>query len=668
MRKELLTAKERRSLSHLLTRCLVAAVLCLLLLHPRLGRALEVDNRALELFQILDGGGPLDTLLERSRWPADDTVVSYLEWELLFHPRYKATTERLLAFAERWPEHAQMDRVQALLESRLSKEGEEGETLAFFDRFKPKTVDGQLRYLRLLLDRARLQEALPIWKGLYVEGVLFSEDVERRCKPLEEQLSVADKEVRVRKLLYSGPQEAYDRVFPQLPLARQNYFRTVDSALHGLNTFDTLLAQLPADEAAQAEIWDAQAKYLRRTLPRKQFIRFILDKKSGRLTPKVRYLYRFQLAKELFNERDHVTAISLLRANINEAGGKAPDSLWLGAWSSFQQGNRQQALNWFGKLALEAASGAQRAQGGVWAARLSGSKAEKNRWLTIAARHPESFYGLLAQEQLNGKVLPLPADPISCPSRWSPELEGKLAVPRLLKAMGRSYYNGAEIRKLAKKSQLSVQDQLCLAKELGAADLAVQLAGSLRKGDGQVVFSALYPVPDWQPLRGWELEPALVWSTTRQESLFQRHSESSTKAYGLMQLMPATAVEESNRMGLPTANRHLLQSPAYNLAVGQSYLARMLKLFDGDLLLATAAYNAGPGRGASWRANREKEDPITFIEKIPFAETREYVKRVLHGWAIYRLQWQSSVSLESVLRERKPGTGQYMYNNNQQKQ
>ncbi|MBF0098693.1 MAG: lytic transglycosylase domain-containing protein [Magnetococcales bacterium] len=633
----------------------------LLLLPAQARAAHEVDPHTLELFRILDQGGPIDAVLERSSWPSDDFVVSYLEWELLFHPRYKASKERLLAFLDRWPEHAQAERVQALLESRLVREGEDGELLAFFDRFKPKTQEAKLRYIQLLLERKRLPEALPIWKPLYVEGYIFSAEMERHCKPLEELVSIADKEIRVRKLLHAGPQEAYDRLFAQLPLARQNYFRTVDAALHGQANFDLLLAQLPPAEAAEVEIWDAQAKYLRRTLPRKQFIRFILEPKSSRLTPKVRYLYRFQLAKELLNERDTTTALTLLRANIQEAGGKAPDSLWLAAWSSYQKGNQKQAQVWFGKLAMEATSSAQRAQGGVWAARLSTSKAEKNKWLTIAARYPESFYGLLAQEQLTGKLPALPAEPLSCPARWNAELEDKLAAPRLLQALGRSFLNGAEIRKIANRLHLSQSDQLCLAKELGAADLAIQLAASARKGEGQVLLSGLYPQPDWQPLRGWELEPALVWATTRQESLFQRQSESSTKAYGLMQLMPATAAEESTRMGLTSATRHLLQWPAYNLAVGQSYLARMIRMFDGDLLLAVAAYNAGPGRALSWRASREKEDPIAFIEKIPFSETREYVKRVLHGWAIYRLQTRLPVSLEKVLRDRKPGAEPFLF-------
>ncbi|MEO5341559.1 MAG: lytic transglycosylase domain-containing protein [Magnetococcus sp. MYC-9] len=641
----------------LFTLCLTG--LCLL---PSLAESMEegTDKRARELFLILESGSSIDPVLDRSRWPNQDRIVSYLEWELLFHPRYKATTERLLEFLQRWPDHAQADRVRAIVELRTTRDAQDAEALAWYDSSPPKSQTAQLRYLGLLLKHKRFEDATPVWKPLYLEGVPFDEEVERRSRPLEKQLTLEEREVRLRKLLFSGPHESYERVFEQLPAPRQAYFRVLDAALHGLKHFEEERSRLPAAEASDPEIWDAQAKHLRRTNTRKGFIAFILGKNSSRLSDKARQLYRFQLGRELYNEQDLPGAISVLRANVLEAGGKLPDSLWLAAWSAYLQGDRRQALEWFKKLALEAPPGGMRAQGGVWAAKLSSSPEEKTKWLSIAARHPENFYGLLAQEQLTGKLVLLPADPQACPSGWGSELEQHLADLRLLKAIGKSYYNGPEIRRLAGKLGLSQHDQLCLAKELGAADLAVQLAGGLRKGEGQLYMTGLYPIPDWVPLRGWTLEPALVWATTRQESLFNRRAESPTKAFGLMQLMPNTALEEAARIEVQPSNRHVLQWPAYNLTLGQSYLARMLRLFEGDLLLAVASYNAGPGRGLAWRASRNKEEPIAFIEKIPFAETREYVKRVLHGWAVYRIQLQGSASLDSVLTEKKPGTGRFL--------
>ncbi|MBF0401079.1 MAG: lytic transglycosylase domain-containing protein [Magnetococcales bacterium] len=626
------------------------------------GTTANVDKQTIELFQILEGGSDLDPVLDRNRWPKNELLVSYLEWELLFHPRYKTTTERLHEFLNRWPNHAQIDRVQSLLEFRITRDGNNEEALALYDRSPPKSENGQLRYLRLLLGKKRFQDAMPIWKPLYLEGVIFADDLEQRTKPLEKQLTQAEREVRIRKLLHSGPKESYERVFNQLPSARQAYFRTLDAALHGLENFENLRSQLPPTEASDTEIWDAQAHHFRRTMTRRNFVAFLLGKHSGRLSAKARQLFRFQIGRDLYNEGELAAAMSLLRVNVLEAGGKLSDSLWLAAWSAYLLGNHSQALAWFGQLALEGSNGPMRAQGGVWAAKLSASKAEKEKWLAVAAQYPEGFYGLLAQEQSTGRLAALPADPHPCPTTWGSAVEPHLDSLRLLKAVGRSHHNGAEIRNLAQRLGLSQTDQICLAKEFGAADLAVQLANSLRKGQEQLFFSALYPTPDWQPLSGWSIDPALVWSTTRQESLFFHRAESRTKAQGLMQLMPATALEEAKRIDVAPATRHLLQSPAYNLTLGQSYLSRMLRLFEGDLVLAVASYNAGPGRGSSWRANREKEDPIAFIEKIPFAETREYVKKVLHGWAIYRLQQQKTVSLDSALKQRKQDLSLFSYN------
>ncbi|MEO5350702.1 MAG: lytic transglycosylase domain-containing protein [Magnetococcus sp. YQC-3] len=643
-------------------RGLLAASLGWLLLMPVAASGIEEDlgRRAIELFAILENGGNLDPVLDRSRWPQNDLIVSYLELELLFHPRYKATTERLQDFLKRWPDHAHADRVRAVVEARITRDAQDAEALAWYDFAMPKAQNAQLRYLRMLLERKRFQDAQSLWKALYLEGVPFPDEIERRSRPLEESLTQEDREIRIRKLLHSGPVEAYERVYEQLPPARQAYFHVLDAALHGQKNFEELRSQLPPAEASDPEIWDAQAKYLRRTLPKKEFISFILGKGSARLSPKTRQLFRFQIGRDLYNEKDLSGAIAMLRANVLEAGGKLADSLWLAAWSSYLQGDRRQALTMFGKLAAEG-SGPMAAQGGVWAAKLSSTPEEKKKWLTLAAKHPEGFYGLLAQEQLTGKLAPMPTDPHACPASWGSALEEHLFDLRLLKAIGKSFYLGPEIRKLAARQGLSLMDQLCLAKELGAADLAIQLANGMKKEEGQFHFTGLYPIPDWMPLQGWELDPALVLSTTRQESLFFRRAESPTKAYGLMQLMPDTATEESKRIDAQPSTRHLLQLPAYNLLLGQSYLLRMLRMFDGDLVLAVASYNAGPGRGVSWQARREKEDPLYFIETIPFAETREYVKRVLHGWAVYRLLMQKPVSLEAALREKKPGVADYLY-------
>jgi soluble lytic murein transglycosylase len=137
------------------------------------------------------------------------------------------------------------------------------------------------------------------------------------------------------------------------------------------------------------------------------------------------------------------------------------------------------------------------------------------------------------------------------------------------------------------------------------------------------------------------LEQALVLALIRQESGFYSAAVSPAGARGLMQLMPGTAKLVAKRLGVAYRKGDLTENPAYNLRLGRAYLAKMLERFDGSLILALAAYNAGPHRVDRWlRAHgdprRPGVDPIHWAERIPFSETRNYVQRILESLVVYR--------------------------------
>jgi soluble lytic murein transglycosylase len=142
----------------------------------------------------------------------------------------------------------------------------------------------------------------------------------------------------------------------------------------------------------------------------------------------------------------------------------------------------------------------------------------------------------------------------------------------------------------------------------------------------------------------------------RQESMFQVDAVSSAGARGLMQLMPGTAREVADDVGLPYSPQRLVSDGPYNALLGSTYLGRQLDRYDGSLVLAAAAYNAGPGNADKWvRAygdpRHESVDPVVWVELIPFAETRTYVKRVLANYGVYRSQMERSpMPLTQALR------------------
>jgi soluble lytic murein transglycosylase len=149
---------------------------------------------------------------------------------------------------------------------------------------------------------------------------------------------------------------------------------------------------------------------------------------------------------------------------------------------------------------------------------------------------------------------------------------------------------------------------------------------------------------------------AAVFAIARQESMFQIDAESSVGARGLMQLMPGTAKEVAAAVGVDYSPARLVSDASYNALLGSTYLGKQLDRYDGSLVLAAAAYNAGPGNANKWiKAYGDPRsgnvDPVTWVELIPFQETRTYVKRVLGNYLVYREQLgHSNMTLKQALR------------------
>jgi soluble lytic murein transglycosylase len=135
------------------------------------------------------------------------------------------------------------------------------------------------------------------------------------------------------------------------------------------------------------------------------------------------------------------------------------------------------------------------------------------------------------------------------------------------------------------------------------------------------------------------VNPSLVAAVIREESHYDPEAISSVGAVGLMQLMPTTAHWMAKRINLDSFTKDQLRSPSVNIRLGAHYLAFLLDRFGGEPTSAVAAYNAGPESVARWKAVVSNEDQDEFIERIPFQETRSFVKRVMRSYYEYeRLQ------------------------------
>lgn len=343
-----------------------------------------------------------------------------------------------------------------------------------------------------------------------------------------------------------------------------------------------------------------------------------------------------------------------------------PDAL---AWFSHSgNGMNDRQLSWYARAALRegdwsatlSAIGAMskterlRAQWRFWRARALmalGQPAEA-RVLLASLSNEYNFYGQLAAEELGTSISTVPQT--YHPS--SEEVDAIAADAGLQRAL--SLYRSGLRYEAALEWQWSIKD-FDDKRLLAAAMLAVRNDWYERAIDtaGRTVilhdFALRYPAPYRKVVQDYTqqlgLDEAWVYGLVRQESRFVHTARSSAGASGLMQLMPATARWVAKRMGLNAHHRTLTEAADTNLGLGTYYLRHVLDSLDSHVALASAGYNAGPGRAREWAATRPLEGAI-YVETIPFSETREYVKKVMSNTLYYaKLFRQSTLSLRDRL-------------------
>jgi soluble lytic murein transglycosylase len=147
-------------------------------------------------------------------------------------------------------------------------------------------------------------------------------------------------------------------------------------------------------------------------------------------------------------------------------------------------------------------------------------------------------------------------------------------------------------------------------------------------------------VPDYAPV-GPKLDRCIVYAIVRTESGFDQGDVSSAKAVGLMQVTPAAGRDTAKRFGVAYDWNRLVSDKVYNTQMGAAEIAALFKDYRGSFVLTFAGYNAGRGRVQQWVAQHgDPRDPnvdaVDWVERIPFAETRNYVERVMENLQVYR--------------------------------
>jgi soluble lytic murein transglycosylase len=280
--------------------------------------------------------------------------------------------------------------------------------------------------------------------------------------------------------------------------------------------------------------------------------------------------------------------------------------------------------------------------------RLGGADNEaraQRRLARVRQSAPINYYGARAADRLGeGFLAALPAAPASTPATAGRAAHGVARV-ELLGGLGRADAVHFERERLRRFFAGEPGGLYAFAEAKHAAgDIynGIMLGREIQRRDGwnERSLRLVYPFPHRDLVvresRARGLDPYLVAGLIRQESMWSPNARSPVGALGLMQVMPATARQIGRRAGLAAGFERRLTAPDVNVRLGTFFLAERLRAYDGNLVEALAAYNAGPTRVVRWRAFPEHRDMDVFTERIPFQETRDYVKIVGNNARIYR--------------------------------
>jgi soluble lytic murein transglycosylase len=344
---------------------------------------------------------------------------------------------------------------------------------------------------------------------------------------------------------------------------------------------------------------------------------------------------------EAFDTYDRL-ARDLPRASI------ASEARWRAGWVRYLAGDLPGAATYFEAIVADGPSPAHVAAE-YWAARIRATLRDPSAdaaLSTVASDHPTTYYGALAAERLGRVATDATANVVAPPPAAFPDdLAGTHAGrARALASLG--------LLGLARRELDAVGDdapRLLVAQaytSVSAPGSALQSARGFVPDADDAARRFLYPLGFWPVVeheaRARGLDPLLVASLIRQESLFIPDAVSPADAHGLMQLLPRTARELAGDAGVTPAEARALDVVPTNVRLGTTLLRRLLDRYDGSQVKALAAYNAGEDAVAKWERRYGARPDDEFTELISFRETRDYVKLVLQNLQVYRQLYAAS--------------------------
>ncbi|MCI4680106.1 lytic transglycosylase domain-containing protein [Rhodoblastus acidophilus] len=576
----------------------------------------------------------------------DPMVRDAVEWTLIrFHPD-KAGLDRVVAFLRShpdWPTAQLRKRAEELAGSQGAKPDR---AAAYFAEFPPTTAGGRLVYAELLRnDPARADEAAQIARDLWRGSDLGPALEKRLLKNFSGALTVADKIFRLDRLMEREQYSAASRAAALAGKDGRALYRAESDLAHGAS-WTKVARRAPASLRGDPGLLYMRIHSERHANHIDEAAKLMLAAPRDPAvlaSPDDWWVERRLLARKLLDAGENRRAYQIAAEHAPASNAADVEAEFTAGWIALRFLNDPAlAAPHFDKLAQIARTPHSIARATYWQGRAAEARGQDaKRFYARAANETETFYGQMARAKLGEEPVMLRPAPTAAQGESRAEV---VRAVQLLFDLGEQ--DAARRLALESASTLTDPTQMAALSQLIEAHSDAHtalIAGKAALHRGLAIDSLAFPlngVPQYSELANSASRP-VVLAIARQESAFNAVAKSGAGAFGLMQMIESTARKAAQSAGVAYDEQKLKSDAAFSAQLGAFHLGQLLTEYRGNYILAFAAYNAGGGNVGDWikaygDPRAANVDPIDWIERIPFTETRYYVEKIIENLHIYR--------------------------------
>jgi soluble lytic murein transglycosylase len=609
---------------------------------------------------------------QRARRLAEPLDKKIADWVIARAPDSGFGAEAILeikASHAGWPDPdlLQLRAEQALLDRGAGTKS----VLRFFTAHEPMTTAGRIALANALMTSGRKKEATTLIRDVWRNDVLSDSKVAKITKRYKAVLTRDDHRIRFHRLVYDRRLQSAIVQGKRIGSGYDKLARAAVTAFGKNRHYAAkLLSKVPSSLRGEPPYKLARARVYRRSGKPVKAARIMLGLSGDPAPPIDRGRWwdeRRDLARALLDKKNPALAYRVAAGHSAHSPKDIADAEFHAGWIALRYLDQPDiAQKHFAAIKQVATKSRSIARANYWLGRAHEAAGEDQlarASYEIAGQIGSNFYGQLAREKLGLTTtgLETPPNPTASDRMRFAGSEGVSVIKRLA-AAGHGHRTVPFFRQIAETSQGPGEVTLAtlLARRIGRTGTALSVAKRADRRGMAVggLYAPFLGVPSGIEIPQ-NIHRALVYAVAKQESAFNIGAVSHAGARGLMQLMPATARATARMVRMPYSLPRLTRDANYNATLGAAHLGELLGNLRGSYILTFAGYNAGPGRALRWvKANGDprggQTDPIDWIERIPFDETRDYVQKVMENLQAYKSRLGYPLSISADLKRGKP--------------